>query len=301
MLEAKSSVERLHRMIERCYQEMSSRMGALELRELRLADECPTCRQHESDTSSVRTIKAAPSQISRSELDPTTSRDILTFDFTDILQKSWVYRRNKALDVSCSSLYSRDTCSMTWSCLSDLSLAKVSNISVIGLPISVDEVRNPSRSSQTWSNNAMDVVWPTTSAVELALNTSLSSELPTGGSTPEPPATDIFNDCKKCGEPINDGNPLKLVGKYWHIECFRCITCNTPLDSDADYLFFQDATPICDNCTYECVSCETEMEAFAMLEHGSLPKSCFKCRNYITENHKYAKTSSGTYFVLQQK
>lgn len=259
MMEAKSSVDRLHEMIERCYQEMSSRLGALESRESRLSDGFLTCHQQESDTSSVRTIKAAPSQIAQSELDPTTSRDILTSDFTDILQKSWVYRRNKALDVSCSSLYSRDTCSMAWSCLSDLSLAEVSNISIIGLPISVDEVCNPLRSTQTWSNNAMDVVWPTTSAVELALHTSLSSELPFR-------APDTYNECKKCGEPINDGNTLKLVGKYWHMECFRCITCNSLLDSDANFVFFQDATPICDNCTYECISCGTEMEAFAMLD-----------------------------------
>ena len=121
IMEAKRSIDRLRGMIEGCYQEMTSKMAVLELRESKLSDGISINHQQESDTCSVRTIKAAPSEFSKPELGPTTSRDILTFDFTEVLRRSWVYRRNKALDVSCCSLYSRDTCSMSWSCLSAVS------------------------------------------------------------------------------------------------------------------------------------------------------------------------------------
>lgn len=299
-MEAKSSVDRLHGMIERCYQEMSSRMEALELRNLRSSDGSLLDHQPDSDTSSVMTIKAPKFDPSEPERGPNTSSGMITFDFTETLQKSWVYRRNTVPDVSGSSLYTRDTCSMTWSCLSDLSWAEVSNISVIGLPVSVNEVHNPLRSSQTWSNDVIDPIWPVISPVGLAVNTHAAAELPTHGSTIEPPEVD-FRDkpspCRGCRENLQTGKAMKLERHYWHLDCFRCNTCGTMLDSDSNILLLEDGSLICNNCIY-CSSCGTRREDVAILTgEEAFCTECFTCRNckMSIKSLKYARTSQGRF------
>ncbi|KAL8997640.1 MAG: hypothetical protein Q9169_003119 [Polycauliona sp. 2 TL-2023] len=104
IMEAKTSVDRLHEMIERCYKEMSSRIEALEFRGSPPSDGSSICHRPESDTSSISTIKAAPSDSSKQEHASLAPHGIIAFDFTETLAKSWVYRRNEALDVSDSSL-----------------------------------------------------------------------------------------------------------------------------------------------------------------------------------------------------
>ena len=58
------------------------------------------------------------------------------------------------------STFSVDRYSTTWSCLSSLSLSEVSNVSIINLAITVEDVSNPQRSSQTWSNDQAGPWWP---------------------------------------------------------------------------------------------------------------------------------------------
>lgn len=279
-------------------------MEALELRNSRSPDESSVFHRPGGDTSSVMTIKAPKFAPSEPECALTTSNGMLAFDLTEILRKTWVYRRNKALDVSGSSLYSQDTCSMAWSCLSDLSWAEVSNISVIGLPIIVDEVHNPLRSSQTWSNDVIDPVWPVISPVGSAANTHAAAELPTHGSTIEPPAVDFRDNdvdpspCKGCRENLQTGKAMKLERNYWHLDCFRCNTCGTMLDSDSSLLLLEDGSLICNNCTYNCSSCGMQILDVA-IDTGDqvLCAECFKCRNCKRkiEKFKYARTSQGRF------
>lgn len=66
----------------------------------------------------------------------------------DELKKSRVYRKESAWRIS---TLSKDDCTMSWSCLSDFSLAEVSNISVINLAITTEDVYNHLRTSQSWS------------------------------------------------------------------------------------------------------------------------------------------------------
>ena len=77
--------------------------------------------------------------------------------FLDDLKRSWVYRRNAAFRLS---TFSSDRHSTTWSCLSDMTVSEVSNISVFSLVITVEEVNNPHRLSQTWSNDQALPLWP---------------------------------------------------------------------------------------------------------------------------------------------
>ncbi|KAI4104966.1 MAG: hypothetical protein LQ339_003583 [Xanthoria mediterranea] len=311
ILEAKSSVDRLHATIERCYQEMSSRIEALELRNGRSSDGYPLHHRSESDTSSVMTIEGPKSVSSKPERASNTPNGILASEFTEILRKTWVYRRNKALDVSGSSLYSRDTCSMTWSCLSDLSWAEVSNISVIDLPISVDEVHNPLRSSQTWSKNTVDPVWPVTSPVGLAANTQAAAKLPTHGPAVEPPAFGVdirdsdvdLSPWESCSENTMESRASSHEQNSCHLNRSRCKICDTLLHSGSSPVILGDGSLICNNCASDCNSCGKKMEGPTILT-GDLAFSagCLQCHNCAMKiaDFKYARTSQGRVFWMKR-
>src|SRR5271155_2282459 len=84
----------------------------------------------------------------------------------------------------------------------------------------------------------------------------------------------------------------------WHIDCFRCNTCGTLLDSDANLLLLGDGSLICNNCTYSCSSCGDKIEDLAILTGDqAFCANCFKCRNCKKkiENLRYARTSQGIF------
>ncbi|KAK2784900.1 Rho-type gtpase-activating protein [Onygenales sp. PD_12] len=123
-------------------------------------------------------------------------------------------------------------------------------------------------------------------------------ESPTG--YPESPSDldDIPYPCKGCGEILEEGKAFELAGKRWHIDCFRCNTCETLLDSDANLLLLGDGSLICNNCTYSCSSCGNKIEDLAILTGDqAFCANCFKCRNCKRkiENLRYARTSQGIF------
>lgn len=88
------------------------------------------------------------------------------------------------------------------------------------------------------------------------------------------------------------------AGQRWHIDCFRCSTCNTLLDSDAHLLLLGDGSLICSNCTYSCNSCGNKIEDLAILTGDqAFCAQCFRCRNCKKkiENLRYARTSQGIF------
>ena len=88
------------------------------------------------------------------------------------------------------------------------------------------------------------------------------------------------------------------AGNRWHIDCFRCNTCGTLLDSDANLLLLGDGSLICNNCTYSCSACGNKIEDLAILTgEQAFCASCFKCRNCKRqiENLRYARTSQGIF------
>ncbi|EGE86640.1 hypothetical protein BDDG_09587 [Blastomyces dermatitidis ATCC 18188] len=122
-------------------------------------------------------------------------------------------------------------------------------------------------------------------------------ESPTGN--PESPLDDdIPFPCQGCGEILEEGKAFELAGKRWHIDCFRCNTCGTFLDSDANLLLLGDGSLICNNCTYSCSSCGNKIEDLAILTGDqAFCATCFKCRNCKRkiENLRYARTSQGIF------
>ena len=88
------------------------------------------------------------------------------------------------------------------------------------------------------------------------------------------------------------------AGNRWHIDCFRCNTCGTLLDSDANLLLLGDGSLICNNCTYSCSNCGNKIEDLAILTGDqAFCANCFKCRNCKKkiENLRYARTSQGIF------
>ncbi len=88
------------------------------------------------------------------------------------------------------------------------------------------------------------------------------------------------------------------AGNRWHIDCFRCHTCGTLLDSDANLLLLGDGSLICNSCTYSCTACGNKIEDLAILTGDqAFCAGCFRCRNCRRkiENLKYARTSQGIF------
>jgi hypothetical protein len=89
-----------------------------------------------------------------------------------------------------------------------------------------------------------------------------------------------------------------LAGNRWHIDCFRCNTCGTLLDSDANLLLLGDGSLICNNCTYSCSACNNKIEDLAILTGDqAFCANCFRCRNCKRkiDNLRYARTSQGIF------
>ena len=101
------------------------------------------------------------------------------------------------------------------------------------------------------------------------------------------------------GVSMRDRYSDRLVaGNRWHIDCFRCNSCSTILDSDANLLLLGDGSLICNNCTYSCSVCANKIEDLAILTGDqAFCANCFKCRNCKKkiENLKYARTSQGIF------
>ncbi|CAM1511596.1 Fc.00g091090.m01.CDS01 [Cosmosporella sp. VM-42] len=108
---------------------------------------------------------------------------------------------------------------------------------------------------------------------------------------------DVF-PCKGCGEILEEGKAFELAGNRWHLDCFRCNTCGTLLDSDANLLLLGDGSLICNNCTYSCSACGNKIEDLAILTgEQAFCATCFRCRNCKRkiENLRYARTSQGIF------
>ena len=143
--ESKVSVDRLHKLVEQCYSEMSSRVQALEHMNLQKNNPSWTSKD---DTESLTTIRAHLPDLSAEEIIESGPEH---FDFLNELHRSRVYKRNQASRTSVFSAITNSVYSLGWSFFSDLSMAEVSNISVMNLAVIEEEVFNPKRSSQTWS------------------------------------------------------------------------------------------------------------------------------------------------------
>ena len=102
----------------------------------------------------------------------------------------------------------------------------------------------------------------------------------------EAPMADKAKALMVMEEAVSDMHQLanmhmnSTAGNRWHIDCFRCNTCGTLLDSDANLLLLGDGSLICNNCTYSCSACNNKIEDLAILTGDqAFCANCFRCRN----------------------
>ena len=146
MAEATDSMDRLHALVERFYEEMSSRVRALEVEDMENRDNAGLISV--DDAESITPIRGHRPDVS---FEAAIDSQTVHFDFLNDLQNSRVYRRNQAFRRSTISALTVSLYSMGGSFLSGMSMAEISNISVMNLAIIEGELFNPGRPSQTWS------------------------------------------------------------------------------------------------------------------------------------------------------
>ena len=140
--EATTSVEALtnvaHQMLQ-SNKELSSRLSSLESLSNRqlLSSSSSVIADSVRDNASTNRRPRAPHPLTDKAMEIR-----FTFDFDEDLSQSWVYSRALRRK-SFQSLSSSAANSFAWSCLSELSLANVSNVSVLSLPITVGMIINP--------------------------------------------------------------------------------------------------------------------------------------------------------------
>ncbi|KAL8687293.1 MAG: hypothetical protein Q9218_006493 [Villophora microphyllina] len=279
IIEAKNSIDKLHGIIEHCYQGISSRMESLERYERQRCDERLELPGSAEYSTSIVTVFPSANESGLAELPSDSPRDIDSFDFMEDLRRSWVCRRNNALDSSRLSVFSRDHYSMSWSCLSGASWAEISDISVISLPITMDELQNPLRSTQTWSAGWVNLATIHPGAVELPTTEANMT------------AADKFqNDLKPACNFARNGRYCEMRScprcTQWKSKAWLPTSTTSRFDSDLlfceaskEYLSPIGDPPLLDNgfiayksCTYSCVACGNQCGGYAKLLAFADPK-----------------------------
>lgn len=145
MDEATESVTTLTREVHQILQsnqELSSRLRNLEdtsnSRNLPSSSSLFRQHDHEDDASTIVPKRPVSAQHETTDEIPPPR---FAFDFDKDLYDSWVYSRTLRQNRP-QSLSSSAPNSFAWSCLSDLSLADISNISLKSLPITGDDLKN---------------------------------------------------------------------------------------------------------------------------------------------------------------
>ena len=141
--QAVTSVESLANLVNDLVQnnqDLRSRVGNLESSG-RTTRSTPSLSESEveDDVSTIRPERG-PSDTAEEVSEPAAAQ-VKRFAFEEDLRKSRVYNRARRR-VSLDSWQSSTAPSLGWSCLSDMSLANVSNISVIALPIAAKDLTN---------------------------------------------------------------------------------------------------------------------------------------------------------------
>ncbi|KAI9094932.1 hypothetical protein DFS34DRAFT_230252 [Phlyctochytrium arcticum] len=82
-------------------------------------------------------------------------------------------------------------------------------------------------------------------------------------------------------EQADGGNLINFSGSIYHIQCFKCSSCSTPIDYERNVvLLSEDNKALCVNCSYKCKVCGLAIvdEAISTGE-DNYHMSCFRCQN----------------------
>ena len=163
-MEAKKSVDRLCVLVDKHYQAISARLRAMAMSDSEKP--IPDLRDQAVDVRDLAVILRVMEDAEDDPADASMPADgISAMDFNQELSKSRVYRKGSA---SQTSMVHSDGHTARWSHLSASSLAEVSNISVLDLAVTTNDVHNSKRDSQTWSNDNAIPRWPIQPTMNIA-------------------------------------------------------------------------------------------------------------------------------------
>ncbi|KAI1325913.1 hypothetical protein F5Y16DRAFT_376692 [Xylariaceae sp. FL0255] len=222
--------------------------------------------------------------------------------FDNILQKSWVYRRNEGNRCD-RSVITSDLRSRTWSIFSGISLADISVVSVVAMPITWLDISN-GRYYKAGSDLSRDIL-PTRrftsnlhygflqNSEPIAIQGQISQciTLPEEKAGYGPTDELIYDggdnrfECKACGATLRSGKAFELHGHCWHLECFRCKTCGTSQNGGPTLFLEEERLLICNDHIYSCTTCGESIGNLAFLAGGDyFCGICFRHSNYsVTE------------------
>lgn len=95
-----------------------------------------------------------------------------------------------------------------------------------------------------------------------------------------------------------EGRAYELGNHRWHVECFRCSSCQDQLSVYTNMLILGDGTLVCAKCSYRCAVCNRKIMDMAVLTNEqAFCASCFVCRNCKNriDDLQYARTSQGVF------
>lgn len=141
-IEAHENRERLQELVETVLHENQALRSKLSLLEDRFDARSTFTRDFDesSETATIRDSDGAGPF--RDSARPLNISDRTSFAFETILQQSWVYKRNETNDCDQSFITATtDARSRTWSIFSGISMANISILSVIAMPITLIDIK----------------------------------------------------------------------------------------------------------------------------------------------------------------
>lgn len=142
-IEAHENRERLQELVETVLNENQVLRSKLSLLEDRF-DARSTFTRDADESSETATIRHSDGATPfRDSARPLNISNRISFAFENILQQSWVYKRNERNDCDQSFITTTtDARSRTWSIFSGISMANISILSVIAMPITLIDINN---------------------------------------------------------------------------------------------------------------------------------------------------------------
>ncbi|KAG2186647.1 hypothetical protein INT44_002871 [Umbelopsis vinacea] len=84
--------------------------------------------------------------------------------------------------------------------------------------------------------------------------------------------------CMGCTNVIEEGSVVAFGESLFHLECFVCAKCSSPVDCESNLLLLTDGRPVCENCSYNCHICkQTIRDEAIMTGEEAYHADCFKC------------------------
>lgn len=317
-IEAHENRERLQELVETVLHENQALRSKLSLLEDRFDARSTFTRDFDesSETATIRDSDGAGPF--RDSARPLNISDRTSFAFETILQQSWVYKRNETNDCDQSFITATtDARSRTWSIFSGISMANISILSVIAMPITLIDIKYghyygvksrlmdsaPPADDETDMSDHRQVLPYQPEGPETQVSSRLSElrvdeDRIEHGNIDETLSDEAVDEetCKGCGEILEEGKAYELDGNRWHIHCLRCSTCQVLLDQNSDVAPLPDGSVICKECSYECIACGIKIQDLAILTGDeAFCEKCFRCSNcgQQIENLRYARVTHG--------